>query len=76
MSYKERVARKRSVRILMLTGGLLLLTVSLAWFFQDQLGKSFLNIAVLVFIVFLLVARFIIGVIDMRARPERVWVLG
>jgi hypothetical protein len=65
-----RIANKRSVKILMLIGGILLLTVVLAWFFQEQLGKSFLNIALLTFIAFLLVARFIGGMIDMRSRDE------
>jgi len=49
----------------MLTGGLLLLTVILAWFFQEQIGDSFLNIAIVVFVVFVLVARSIFGLIDL-----------
>ena len=72
MSSKERTVSKRSFQILMLTGGLLLLTVILAWFLQKQVGKSFLNIAVLAFIVFVLVSGFVIGAIDMSVRPERV----
>lgn len=57
MSSKERIESKRSVQILMLTGGLLLLTVIFVWFFQEQIGKSFLNIAIVVFAVVVLVAR-------------------
>jgi hypothetical protein len=66
MSSEDRSATKRSVRILMLAGGLLLLTVMFAWFFQEQIGKSSLNIAILVFVVFLLVARSIIALIVLR----------
>ena len=73
MSSTMRITNKRSIQILMLIGGLLLLTVIFAWFVQEQLDKSFLNIALLAFIVFLLVARFVGGVIDMCARPERIW---
>ena len=66
VSSKERSAHKRPVQILMLTGGLLLLTVIFAWFFQEQIGKSFLNIAIVVFVVFVLVARSVGAVIDLR----------
>ena len=66
VSSEERIARKRPVQILMLTGGLLLLTVIFAWFFQEQIGKSFLNIAIVVFVVFVLVARSIVALIDLR----------
>ena len=66
MSSEERIAPKRSVQILMLTGGLLLLTVIFAWFFQEQIGKSFLNIAIVVFVVFVLVARSIFALNDLR----------
>jgi O-antigen ligase len=65
-SSEERLEHKKSVQILMLTGGLLLLTVVLAWFFQEQIGKSFLNIAIVVFIVFVLVARLVGAAIYMR----------
>ena len=70
VSSEDRLARKRSVKILMLTGGLLLLTVVFAWFFQEQIGKSYLNIAILLFVVFVLVARSIVTLIDLRARAE------
>ena len=70
MSSGIRIADKRSVKILVLIGGLLLLTVVLAWFFQEQLGESFFNIVLLTFIAFLLVARFVGGVIDKRARES------
>jgi len=50
----------------MLTGGLLLLTVIFTWFFQEQIGKSFLNITIVVFAVFVLVARSIVALIDLR----------
>ena len=66
VSSEERIARKRPVQILMLTGGLLLLTVIFAWFFQEQIGKSFLNTAIVVFVVFVLVARSIVALIDLR----------
>ena len=66
VSSEERIARKRPVQILMLTGRLLLLTVIFAWFFQEQIGKSLLNIAVVVFVVFVLVARSIFALIDLR----------
>lgn len=66
VSSEERIAPKRSVQILILTGGLLLLTVIFAWFFQEQIGKSFLNIAIVVFVVFVLVARSVGAVIDLR----------
>ena len=66
MSSEERLERKKSVQILMLTGGLLLSTVVLAWLFREQIGKSFLNIAIVVFVVFVLVARSIVGLIDLR----------
>jgi O-antigen ligase len=66
VSSEDRIDRKRSVQILMLTGGLLLLTLIFAWFFQEQIGKSFLNIAIVVFVVFFLVARSIVYLIDLR----------
>ena len=65
MSPEERIANNRSVQILMFTDGLLLLTVIFVWFFQEQIDKSFLNTAIVVFVVFLLVSRFIIGLIDL-----------
>jgi len=65
MSSEERIANNRSVQILMFTAGLILLTVIFVWFFQEQIDKSFLNTAIVVFVVFLLVARFIIGLIDL-----------
>jgi len=66
VSSEERIARKRPVQVLMLTGGLLLLTVIFTWFFQEQIGKSFLNITIVVFAVFVLVARSIVALIDLR----------
>jgi len=66
VSSEERIVPKRSVQILMLTGGLLLLTVIFAWFFQEQIGKSFLNIAIVAFFVFVLVARLVGTAIHMR----------
>lgn len=63
-SSEERIARKRPVKILMLTGGLLLLTLVFTWFFQEQIGKTFLSTAILVFIVFVLVARSIVALIE------------
>ena len=66
MSQEDRISTKRSVQILMLTGGLLLLTVICAWFFQEQIDKSFLNTAIIVFVVFVLVARSIFAFVDLR----------
>jgi hypothetical protein len=66
VSAKERIESKRSIQILMLTGGLLLLTIILVWFFQEQIGKSFLNIAIVVFAMFVLVARSIFALIGLR----------
>jgi hypothetical protein len=68
MSSEDRIETKRSVRILILTGGLLLLTVFFTWFFQEQIGKSLLNIGIVIFVVFLLVARLIIALIVLRNR--------
>ena len=65
-SSKERIFPKRPAQILLLTGGLLLLTVIFAWFFQEQIDNSFLIIAILAFIVFLLVARVVIPLINLR----------
>jgi hypothetical protein len=63
---EENLERKKSVRILILTGGLLLLTVILVWLFQEQIGKSFLNNAIVVFAVFVLVARSLFVLIHLR----------
>ena len=68
ISSKESIARKRSVQILILTCGLLLLIVLFAWFFQEQIGKSFLNIAILMFVMSVLVVRSIVTLIDLRKK--------
>jgi len=39
--------------------------VILAWFFKEQIGKSFLNIAILMFVISVLVVRSIVTVIDL-----------
>lgn len=52
----------------MLTGGLLLITVIFAWVFQEQIGKSYLNIVIVAFIVFVLVARLVGAAIYMRSK--------
>ena len=66
MSSTQRIASKKSGQILMLIGGLLLLTIILVWAFQEQIGKSWLNVTIVVFVVFVLVARAIFSLIDLR----------
>ncbi len=66
MNCEVKNTPKKSVNILIFTGGLLLLTVIFAWFFQEQLSESFLSIAILAFFVFVLVVRSIYGLINLR----------
>ncbi len=71
ISSKESIARKRSVQILMLTCGLLLFLVIFAWFFQEQIGKSFLNIAILMFVMSVLFVCSIVTLIDLRNKYDQ-----
>ena len=66
MSSEDKIANKKSVKILILTGGLLLFVVIFASLFQEQIGKSFLNVVVVAFIAFVLVARLVVGLIDLH----------